>query len=308
MLQTGHMRDGWRFYENRWKTSLQNNVIWPFEDKPLWKGERGKRVALWREQGIGEDIIFLSLVPEVKEMCNMLSVYVDPRLQELCKRAMPDINFVKDLEELQDVECDYHLPLGSVPGLIRNDISDFDRTVKGYMKADPQRVEAIRNELKLEDKTVIGISWKSYNSLNKAKKSVELKDMGRIFSGLDVVLVNLQYGDVEDEIREFKEATGIDVVQCPSVDNREDLDGLAALIEVCDLVVSITNVTVHLAGALAKETWVLLPYVPNFWWGSDRPDTIWYPSSTLYRQPTLNDWDSVYVSIRKDLDTKTRCN
>ena len=108
-----------------------STVKWPIQNRTAWKGEKGKRVALWREQGIGDDIIFLSLVPEVKEMCNMLSVYVDPRLQELCKRAMPDINFVKDLEELQDVECDYHLPLGSVPGLIRNDISDFDRTGKG---------------------------------------------------------------------------------------------------------------------------------------------------------------------------------
>ena len=112
-------------------------VIWPFQDKPLWKGEKGKHVALWREQGIGDDIIFLSLVPEVKDMCNNLSVYVDPRLQALCKRAMPEINFVKDKEELKNVECDYHLPLGSVPGLIRNDISDFDRTVTGYLKADP---------------------------------------------------------------------------------------------------------------------------------------------------------------------------
>ena len=91
-------------------------------------------------------------------------------------------------------------------------------------------------------------------------------------------------------------------------DTKYYLDGLTALIEVCDLVVSITNVTVHLAGALAKETWVLLPYVPNFWWGSDRPDSIWYPSSKLYRQPKLNDWDSVYVSIRKDLDKRLRCN
>ena len=124
--------------------------------------------------------------------------------------------------------------------------------------------------------------------------------------GLDVVLVNLQYGDVHDEIREFKEAMGIDVLQCASVDNREDLDGLAALIEVCDIVVSTTNVTVHMAGALAKETWVLLPYVANFWWLLERTDSVWYPSLTLYRQPALNDWDSVYASIRKDLETRLK--
>ena len=305
LITDQNFENGWSYYEYRWKVAPHNEVIWPFPDKLLWRGERGKHLALWREQGIGDDIIFLSLVPEAKEMCSSLSVYVDPRLQDLCKRAMPEINFVKDIE---DIECEYHLPLGSVPGLIRNDISDFDRTVKGYLKADPKRVESICDELKLEGKTVVGISWKSFNSLNPLKKSVQLKDMEPIFSGLDVVLVNLQYGDVKDEIRQFKEATGIDVIQCASVDNREDLDGLAALIEVCDLVVSTTNVTVHLAGALAKKTWVLLPYVPNFWWGSDRSDSIWYPTASLYRQPTLNDWDSVYVSVRKDLDKRLRCN
>ena len=76
------------------------------------------------------------------------------------------------------------------------------------------------------------------------------------------------------------------------------------MIEACDLVVSITNVTVHLAGALAKKTWVLLPYVPNFWWLSERTDSIWYPRATLYRQPVLDDWDSVYASVRKDLETR----
>ena len=161
--------------------------------------------------------------------------------------------------------------------------------------------------MQLDGKAVIGVSWKSLSSTFRTK-SIHLRDMERIFTGLDVVLVNLQYGDVDEEIREFKEATGIDVLQCASVDNREDLDGLAALIEVCDLVVSTSNVTIHMAGALAKETWVLLPYVANFWWLIERTDSVWYPSSTLYRQPALKDWDSVYASIRKDLETRLGCN
>ena len=295
--------EGWKNYEYRWSIFPMNKVTWPFQDKVVWKGEKGKNIAMWREQGIGDDIIFLSLVQEVKEMCKTLSVYVDPRLEPLCRRAMPGINFVKDKEELKNVDCDYHMPLGSVPGLLRNDMRDFDRTVKGYLKADPKRVEAIRHELNLEGKTAIGISWKSFKTKYKTK-SIQLRDMERLFSGLDVVLVNLQYGDVEDEIREFKDATGIEVVQCASVDNREDLDGLAALIEVCDLVVSITNVTVHLAGALAKDTWVLLHYVSIYFWLVERTDSIWYPSLTLYRQPKLDDWDSVYASIRKDLQRR----
>ena len=128
--------------------------------------------------------------------------------------------------------------------------------------------------------------------------------MGRIFSDLDVVLVNLQYGDVDDEIRAFKEETGIDVLQCASVDNREDLDGLAALIEACDLVISTSNVTVHMAGALAKETWVMLHHVSIYYWLLERTDSVWYPSLTLYRQPALNDWDSVFSNINKNLQIK----
>ena len=306
-LQMENFEEGWRYYEYRWKVFPMNKIVWPIQNKPLWKGEKGGRVALWKEQGIGDQIILLSLVPEVQEMCRSLSVYVDPRLHSLCRRAMPEINFVKDMEELKEVESDYHLPLGSVPGLIRNDISDFDRTVKGYLKADPKRVEAIRQELQLDGKTVIGISWKSMDT-NYKKKSIQLRDMERLFSGLDVVLVNLQYGDVDDEIREFRQATGIDVVQCASVDNREDLDGLAALIEACDLVVSTSNVTVHLAGALAKETWVTLAFSANFWWLLERTDSIWYPSLSLYRQPTLDDWDSVYTEIRKDLEMRFLCD
>ena len=303
LLTIGEFKEGWKAIELRWEEENNEIAAWFKRAKETWIGEKTeKNVILYtNRQGIGEDILLLSLLPEVQQMCSSLSVYIDPRLHSLCRRAMPDINFVKDIDELQNVDCDYNLPLGSVPGLIRNDISDFNRTVNGYLKADQQRVEAIRKELKLEGKTAIGISWKSFNTGYKTK-SICLRDMERMFAGLDVVLVNLQYGDVADEIKEFKEETGIEVLQCASVDNREDLDGLAALIEACDLVVSTSNVTVHMAGALAKETWVMLPHVRvNFWWLLERTDSVWYPSLTLYRQPSLNDWDSVYTSIRKEL-------
>ena len=129
-------------------------------------------------------------------------------------------------------------------------------------------------------------------------------ELGKIFQDLDVVLLNLQYGDVNEEIKEFTKATGIEVLQCKSVDNREDLDGLAALIENCDLVVSTSNVTIHLAGALGKETWVLLPYVANFWWLLDRSDSIWYPTLKLYRQKKFQNWSNVVLELKKDLNRK----
>ncbi len=93
---------------------------------------------------------------------------------------MPEINFISDEKNLNKENFDYHLPLGSLPGLTRNDISDFDKTVRGYFAADPNRVKSIRKELKLDGKTVIGISWKSFSTTYKTK-SVQLHDIEKIF-------------------------------------------------------------------------------------------------------------------------------
>ena len=305
LLSLGRFSLGWEKHEYRWQVDPLNKFIWPINNRELWQGEEDKKIVLWREQGIGDDIIFLSLVREASKVSKTLSVYIDPRLIPICERSMPGISFKKYTPGSFDGEVfDYHLPMGSLPRLFRNTEKDFERVIRGYLKPDCKRVELLRDELGLGGKKVIGISWKSIKSRNHLKKSLTLMDFKKIFKDLDVTLVNLQYGDVDEEIREFKNETGIDVVQCASVDNREDLDGLAALIEMCDLVVSTSNVTIHLAGAIGKEAWVLLPYVANFWWLLDRTDSIWYPSLKLYRQKKSGDWDSITLDLRKDLMEK----
>ena len=299
-LSMGRYDEGWNNYEYRWKVSPLVNAVWPIKGKDIWKGEKEKDVVLWREQGIGDDILFLGLTPEARDRSKRLSVYVDPRLVSLCNRSIKGVEFFAYESVIEDVtEC--HLPMGSLPSLFRQTEDDFKKAKKGYFKADPERVRAIRAELGLEGKKVIGISWKSIDSLNTLKKSLTLLELGKIFEGLDVTLVNLQYGDVDKEIKKFEEEIGIKIVQCGSVDNREDLDGLAALIEACDLVVSTSNVTIHLAGALGKETWVLLPFVSSFWWLLNREDSVWYPSLKIYRQKKFQDWNSVPGSLRSNL-------
>ena len=277
-LILGFFEIGWKKYETRWKVSPLNRAVWPIKGRILWEGQKDKKVLLWKEQGIGDDILFMGLVSEAAKVASSTIVYTDPRLVSLCQRGMPGITFKPYKGKIENEEFDYHLPMGSLPLLYRRSESDFKNTVRGYLKADKKRVENLRKEMGIGDKKVIGISWKSIKSLHTLKKSLELTKFGRIFEDLDITLVNLQYGDVDKEIKEFTRATGIEILQCQSVDNREDLDGLAALIEACDLIVSTSNVTIHLAGALGKETWVLLPYVANFWWLLNRTDSIWYPT------------------------------
>jgi len=301
---TNRFREAWEKYEYRWMVKPTSNQEWPTKSNKKWEGEEDTDLVLWREQGIGDDILFLGLVLEAKKRSKFLTVYTDSRLISLCERGMPGVVFKPYKNKIDDEDFDYHLPMGSLPRLFRSDIKDFENTVTGYLKADKERVESLREELGLGNKKVVGISWKSIKSLHTQKKSLSLKEFGTLFKDLDIVLLNLQYGDVDNEIKEFTKSTGIEVLQCGSVDNREDLDGLAALIELCDLVVSTSNVTVHLAGALGKETWVLLPYVANFWWLLDRTDSIWYPTLKVYRQKKFQDWSTIPLDIKRDLERK----
>ena len=295
------LEKGWRYYEYRWYADTNVNVVWPFDKDKIWKGEEGGELVLWREQGIGDDILFLGMAPEAKRKVSKLSVYVDPRLVPLCERSMHDIEFIPTEEKLKEKHFDYHLPMGSLPLHFRNSEEEFSKTMRGYLKADRKRVEALREELGVKGKRVVGISWKSFNGSNMENKNLNLRDLAILFKDLDITLVNLQYGDVEDELREFSQSTGVNILQCSSVDNRDDLDGLAALIELCDLVVSTSNVTIHLAGALGKETWVLLPFVSASWWLLDREDSVWYPSMKLFRQNLYNEWDDVLTNIKCEL-------
>ena len=299
-------KEGWEKYEYRWKVDPGDKVIWPLKDKPLWDGKSASGVLLWREQGIGDDIIFLGLVPEAYEKAGKdMTVLIDPRLVAMCERSMPGIEFLPAAKgSVQEDRFDYHLPMGSLPRLFRSSEEDFSKTRESYLKADMERVEVLRKELGVEGKKVIGISWKSFKSLNTTKKSMDLEQFGRMFDGLDVVLLNLQYGDVNEEIRAFTKGTGIEVLQCSSVNLKEDLDGLGALIALCDLVVSTSNVTIHMAGAMGKEAWVLLPFAASFWWLIERTDSLWYPTVKLYRQKSLQDWSEILKVVRSDLDQR----
>ena len=118
-------------------------------------------------------------------------------------------------------------------------------------------------------------------------------------------LVNLQYGDVTDEIIKLKDDHGIEVTQVPDVDNRNDIDGLAALIMACDEVISIDNATVHLSGALGAKTKILLPFNRNWQWGTSGSSSYWYNSVELYRQQSADDWKKVLEQLKANMSKQT---
>ena len=303
LLKELNFIEGWQKYDSRWKIKPLSKIKWPIQNITLWKGQKNSNVILWREQGVGDDIFFSALLHEALKNSDSLSVYVNSRLLSLFQRSMPEITFVTLEEAIKQKEnYQYQLPLGSLPKIFRNSYNDFSKTRKGYLKTDRKRTLALRKELGINKKKVIGISWKSFNSNNAIKKNLELKSIMNILSKENAFILNLQYGDVHEEISKFNQNNSVKVHTCHSVNNKDDLDGLASLIDLCDLIVSTSNITIHLSGALNKKTWVLLPYVTEFWWFLDRSDSPWYPSLKLYRQKSVGSWTEPLSELEHDFD------
>ena len=190
---------------------------------------------------------------------------------------------------------DFHISMGSLSRFFRPSVESFNEKNHKYLCADPVRAETLRrNLLKGEDKKLVGISWKTASNVPNAQdRNISLSDIAQVLNKPGIQLVSLQYGDVADEISNLKTEFGISVTQVSEVDNKNDIDGLASLISACDEVVSTTNVTVHLAGALGADVSVLLPFVPRWIWGKPNSPSTLYRSVKPYRQSAAGEWDNV---------------
>ena len=300
LLLFGEFEEGWPLFEWRWKTK-QHIGTELTTSKPQWSGEANKRVFLWAEQGIGDEIMYASLIPELAASSSKLIVQCDERLIPLFKRSFIDgIEYRCRKSPAPEDSYDCHIPMGSLPNIFRPSLDSFSKASKAYLHCESERSQELRKTLlKGEAKTLIGISWNSSSPIAGAHhRNITLSDMAQHLDAPDVQLVNLQYGDVSDEIAKLKEDHGIEVAEVSEIDNRNDIDGLAALIMACDQIVSIDNATVHLAGALGANTKVLLPFNRSWQWGLDRSDSYWYGSLQLHRQKNHGDWKHVLKTIR----------
>ena len=289
--------------EWRWQTDQKIGV--PFNtSRPKWDGKVNQNVLLWREQGVGDEIMFSAAIYDLKSKSNTLFVECDRRLMPLFRRSFPDdIEYISDKSKLSINEYDYHLPVGSLPLYFRKSIDAFKKTSKGWLRADDKSIDIIKNEInKNSNEKIIGISWKSNSASSKAnQRNITLQELAEPLKKLNIKLINLQYGNASDEILKLRSDHGIDILEISNLDIFNDLDGLAALISACDCVVSIDNVTPHLAGALGVDTRLLLPQVSDERWGIDSKKSYLYESVKLYRQINKSDWSFPLNELIQDL-------
>lgn len=281
-LADGQFTLGWKDYELRFKISPD---LYLFEENDLSGDLSAETVLVWAEQGIGDEVLFGSLLEEFSQSVKKLLVQLDKRLIPLFRRSLPSgIELYDRRDSLPPSGYTRHVAIGSLAKILRPTRESFTGHGYKYLHADPIRINRYaRYIVKQPNERIIGLSWRSANSQTGVAKSVPLSDLILAFMAPGIRFISLQYRDNDQEIAAVANQLGVAIWQCPDLDTTNDLDGLAALIECCDEVVSISNATAHIAGALGKKTTVVLTYVPNWRWMSTGDTTPWYRSVNVRR-------------------------
>jgi Flp pilus assembly protein TadD len=299
LLLQGRMEEGLKHYDAR----LNPEEVPPrFDVFPRWRGEPldGKTLLIWGEQGIGDELMFASLIPPILPQAKHIILEMDPRLVDMYRRSFPMVEVVSrtppdpTLEARQDV--DFQIPMGGLMALVQPKTDYPTRT--GYLSAAEDKVAAYRMRYP-ERKGVlrVGVSWGSSRTETSRSRTITLKEWIPILRMENVEFYNFQYGETERELTHLKEETGIEIITDPDVNPLTDMEHMAALMTHMDLVISCANSTVHLAGALGVPVWVMTPKVPSWRWLLEREDSIWYSCVRLFRQSELWSWDDVVLRI-----------
>jgi tetratricopeptide (TPR) repeat protein len=291
LLKTGRLEEGWRLHEARKLTD--EAVGTGFEDHPLWLGEArpGQTLLLHWEQGLGDTLQFCRYAKRVKAAGMKPVLLVQPLLKAVVQTLDPDLPVFAEGETLP--AFDAHTPLISLPLAFGTTLDSIPAEPR-YLSADPARVTVWRKKLQPTTKPRIGIAWSGNPAhANDHNRSVPLAALAPLLAA-DVDWTCLQK-DLPDADRE---ALGEIAWFGPELG---DFGDTAALIELMDLVITVDTSAAHLAGALGKPVWLLLPTSSDWRWMTDRADTPWYPDMRLFRQQTAGDWAGVAEAVRAAL-------
>jgi Tfp pilus assembly protein PilF len=305
LLKRRDFTAGWREYA--WRVRIPEVDRWQDFPYPLWQGEAlaGRRLLVQSEQGLGDQIMFASCLPDVIAAAQHVMIECDPRLAKLFARSFPRAAIYRyraagDPDWSREPAPDYRARYGDLPRMLRNRESDFPRH-PGYLVADPVRAAVWQQRLAaLGPGLKIGISWRGGTAATgQSRRSIALDAWLPILSTSGAHFVSLQYGEVSAEIAELKTRRGIVVHSWANSD--AGMDDVAALIASLDLVITVCTTAAHLAGALGKAAWVVVPVVAEWRYLHEGTTIPWYPRLRLFRQQQINQWGNVLSTVTAEL-------
>lgn len=276
--------------------------------QPRWEGEdlAGKSIVVHTEQGVGDEIMFATLMPDIVKWASKVYIEATERMVPLFQAAFPTTTVFQmkpGSEYESDESIDYHVPIGSLGRYIRRKGNLFGRN-RPYLSADYELSQTLRKKYKQKhgDDLVVGIGWRGGSMpMRRKTRSFEIADLKPILAHPGVTFVSVQYGDVEAEVEEVGRTVGKEVIYDPTVDPLKDLVAAASQIAACDLVISATNAGVHTAGGLAVPCWALVPFESDWRWTWGREDVVWYPGMRLFRQQAFKEsWSTVIERVDKE--------
>jgi len=293
-LSMGEFQSGWREYAWRWK-SKEHQAPRPFPF-PVWDGTDlvGKSILIWGEQGIGDEIMYASILPDLLETGARVLLECDPRLVALLSRSFPEVEVFARQSSVSKVVtssgCDFQMPIGDLAAHFRNKRSDFIVQAPFLTAASARKIN-LRNGYRVlaHQRVLVGIAWKSGAGRTGKARSLAIEELLPILRLENACFINLQYGDIDDDLQAIKDRCGIHIHVDPTIDQMTDIDGFAAQIAALDLIITAANTTVHVAGGLGVQTEVLVPGVADWRWLRKSCKSIWYPSVRLHRRDTSTD-------------------
>jgi tetratricopeptide (TPR) repeat protein len=297
LLVMGDFHNGFKGYEWRWKSeSIKKNAGERLFTQPLWLGNESianKTILLWSEQGLGDSIQFCRYAKLIKSLGARVLLEVPQNLIALLDSLEGVDILIGQGASLP--EFDYQCPLMSLPLAFKTEPNSIPN-LSPYLKSNAEKRELWGQRLGEKSKPRIGVVWsgsaRHKNDLNRSMKLTQL---------LDYLPSSFEYVSLQKEVREEDKTALIDSAIKHYGDQLIDFTDTAALCDLMDLVICVDTSVAHLAGALAKKTWVLLPYSPDWRWLLDRDDSPWYESITLYRQGQDREYGSVLRRVENDL-------
>ena len=291
LLLNGDFLNGWHSYEWRWKKQEFSKYKRNYSN-PLWNGEAvlfGKTILLYTEQGLGDTIQFCRYAKALKTLGARVILEVPYQLMGLMQ-SLDGVDLL--LEAGQPLpDFDFHCPLLSLPRCFKTDLTTIPKSTV-YLFAEGRKIDSWRERLGKKRYKRVGLVWSgNAEHSNDRNRSLSLSTL------ISFLPSDIEYVCLQKEIRESDKKFLTEVPIRHFEESIKDFTDTAALCELMDLVISVDTSVAHLAGAMGKTTFLLLPYLPDWRWLLDREDTPWYSSMHLYRQTEERRWDSVLQKV-----------
>jgi tetratricopeptide (TPR) repeat protein len=296
-LRLGQFAEGWRGFEWRWQQASWAPQRRAF-GQPLWLGKEplaGRTILLHAEQGFGDTLQFVRYAKLVSRLAPVVLLEVQSPLKSLLSNVDGVAGTYARGEPLP--AFDLHCPLMSLPFAFGTTLESIPAEVP-YLRAPADRCARWRSRLSEKRSLRVGIAWAgSVLHKNNHQRSIAYDRFAALLATSGVEFVSMQKEVAPRDAAALHAHANVIHLG----DELQDFADTAAVVSLLDLVVSADTATVHLAGALGRPVWVLLPFASDFRWLLEREDSPWYPTARLFRQPRLGDWDSVLARVQEEL-------